>query len=365
MKNLTTKRLAVSLLQSALLSPALAFGQAAGGVFHFSVPGAGAGGATVAIGFRGEALGYETRVPQGQILEVQYAILHALAGWDGDYASVRTHDTALLTQAGIQVAPLDPTARRILDSQLGEIRKERNFGVPSHENAHRPISLQQMAEKHRELIAQYQQSGQVKYVAPGAATYGAAGPTAAQRQAALQDLTIGIAKLAAVAPTDDAGWRAAVAAVNATLARFGRGDLVDASKPRADAMSGLLAVYDRELTTAKVAAGGRPLPLPETAALRNQYGALFDGSAGPKPVIPSGDQLTAGLRRDAALNATYAPMPMVVPAPHSASGDGDQDHQSGLLGMLGGLLMGLFRTVSRVVSAAIGGAIGVVKALFS
>jgi hypothetical protein len=359
------------LLQLALAAPGLALAQTASQVFQFKVPYEGR---SVPIGFRGSALGYETRASSGQILDLQYAILHALANWDGRYATEKNRDQSLLIKAGVQVAPLDRTAVVILNDKLGVIRTQRNFGVPDHANAHHPISLQQMAVKHRALIAEY--AGSIKYTAPGAASYanGGAAPDAATRETLLHSLHDAIQALAALPAADDAGAKAAVASLNATLARFGKGDAVGAAAPRADAVNAALDVYDRELKTASAdaAAHGRKLDLEDAATLRGRYSALFDGSRGPSVAIPNGAALTADLRLNATLNARTAQPAAVVPSP-KAGGDGnsgDADgRKPGLFGMLGSLFKsffgGLFRTVSRVVKAVVGGTLGVAKALLS
>jgi hypothetical protein len=367
---------AMKTLILALFVPALAFGQAAPGIFRFNVPVPNKG--IVSIGFRGDPLGYEKLLPPSQILELQYAILHALTGWSGDYAKYAGPDQKLLIRSGIQVTPLSKQDTVILNDKLGVIRQEHNYGVASHENAHKPISLQQMAVEHRALIDAYQKRGLIKYQGLGNASYGPAASSAsssalspAQREAVLAALGDNIGVLAGAAPGDEAGWKAAVANVNATLIQFGKGDKIDPAELRSAAINDALGVYDRELSTAKIDARskGRTLTLAETAALRTRYGALFDGSRGQAPVIPTGGQLTADLRSQTALNAQTAHAAAAVPAPGAGHDQEKKAGGDGLFGMLGGLLSGflgaLFRTAARVAGAVVHGALGVIKAVIS
>ncbi len=343
----------------ALLLPLSANAQTAS-VFHFLVPN---GAATASIGFRGAALGYEDKVPGGKILVLQYALLHGLTDWSG-HAQDRDADLALLKEAGITVTPLAPEQRVILEDKLQSVRTKRNFGVPNAGNNRRPMSLQQMAEAHRALIAE--NAANIKYGAPG--TGGdATRMTPAARERLLGELATELAALAAVPASDDAGWAKAVAAVNATAAQFGRKDaVIDAASPRAAASSAALAVYEREraAAAADATAEHRTLTLPQAAELRDKYGALFDGSAGPRPNLglPTGPLNTG--RREMSHNAQGPGSDLPVPSPEKSHGGGP-----GLFGMLGGLigglLKGLFRTAVRVAGAVVHGALGVAKALFS
>lgn len=100
-------------------------------------------------------------------LSLQYAILHALMGFHGPYAQYQKADEAFLKQAGVAVTPLDPIAASVLEGELQQVRTARNFGVPSVHNRRKPISISQMAERHKRLVALH--AGQVKKAAPAAA----------------------------------------------------------------------------------------------------------------------------------------------------------------------------------------------------
>jgi hypothetical protein len=176
MKSLESTQTAVFRARSAalglaLLVPLSAAAQTAS-IFHFMVPN---GATTASIGFRGAALGYEDKVPAAKILDLQYALLHALGDWSG-HPQDKDRELSLLKSAGITVTPLAPEQRVILEDKLQAIRTKRNFGVPNGANNRRPMSLQQMAESHRALIAE--NAGAIKYGAPGT---GGGAASAAQR----------------------------------------------------------------------------------------------------------------------------------------------------------------------------------------
>lgn len=344
-----------------------AFGQAGAPVFHYSVP---VPNGAAQIGLRGAALGYESRVSGAEGLELQYAILHALVGWDGS-ASTMSHDQALLTKAGVQVTPLaDRASRVVLNDKLQEIRTARNFGVPSVHNARKPISLQRMAERHRELIEA--NSASIKIVAPGAASYSGSAPDGASAEYQLRSLRDQLTALTGTSAGDDAGWRAGIVSINATLAKLG-GPTIDASAPRAASVDAILSFYDqkRASVAADAAKSGRTLSLEDATTLRGRYASFFDGAKGADatPTVnahPSGGAGNSSLTVNAPTERKDSGVPgMKAGTNTEPSHPSHGEHKPGLFGMLGSLFGALFRTVGRVVGAVVKGVVGVVKAILS
>lgn len=184
------------------------------------------------------------------VAQVQFAILHALLGWRGGqnppYAVYEPEDAALLASVGVKVAPLaNPVDRALLDGRLAELRQEHNFGVPAAYNARRPISLDELIARHRELIARY--ANHVFLVAPNGLPPQKFPELAWQRQNGLVwGLVAPLKEMAGAA--DEGAFNAAVDRFNAAAARFGKGDRVP-SRPgltRQEISAEALAIYKRE-----------------------------------------------------------------------------------------------------------------------
>lgn len=335
---------------------------------------------TAVIGLTGPAIGYEDRVPEGKVLEAQYAILHALMGFSGHYGDSAAAEQQLLRSMDLQVTPLTGADHAILDHELGEVRHDRNGGIPKTDT-HRTISLQSMAERHRALIRAH--AGAIKALARGTLSSGSgsattptpagratpAAPTPRQQYDRVLDLINPIKDIRAAGTPKQLAE--AVARFNAAAAAFGRGYSVTATQP-GEALRQAVAIYDAERSAAASMGAILPdnavlaLPDSSTLASKAQLDARFDGAAGGS-TIPGGlggvrfSPSRGGDGSELTQNAPAWRHGHEPPAPKDEAGGGGM----GLFGFLGLFFKAVLRTAVRVVSAAFNGAVGVTKALFS
>jgi hypothetical protein len=366
--NTSMKTLAVAVLQAAVVGAMPAFGQV-GGAMRFN---AALAHTTVVIGLAAPRIGYEDRIPEGKVLDAQYAILHALMGYQGHYGDAAAADQALLARMDLKVEALNGPERATLDFKLGEVRHDRNLGVPKTDTK-KFISLQQMSDRHRGLIRDHAAR---LTVLPKGALSSAAPTKPATAASSQQDLTLAlIAPLNAIkAARTPVETRDAVARFNAAAAAFDKGYHVtceDGASPGA-ALYQAKEIYTAERAAALAmsadqAAAARLLPDAATLATKADLDARFDGQ-GHKVNTPWGQD---GLRSfskspsdpsSLTQNAPSARSDREPPAPGKGDGKGGNP---GLFGMLGSLFAGLFRTLTRVAAAAFAGASGVVKAVLS
>lgn len=330
------------------------------------------------------------------VARIQFAIIHQLTAYEsqnlggyGDFESWRARDNeilaALKSKAGIEirVTPIPRELRAAFWDKVrvirGDFREGKGAASRHSGQTRKPISPEELARRHRQLIGEYQDH--IKVLQAGTGSSPETKPQADKplteasfkEQAALYDGLLKAAEAMAGAH-DEAAYVAAVAAFNIAAAKYAagvqlRGDPKDA---RADLQRAAAFVdLKREgLMHMDMALHGGTQPSVYQSGvlerLKAKEGGFFDGLPGAeKPQTRPGGFNNASnpegyLPGGQKPNLTAATTP---PSPEK------KEHKPGFFGMLGGLLgkllTGLFRTVSRVAGAVFKslGLIG--KALFS
>lgn len=368
--NIQLKTMAVAFLQAGLVGAMPAFGQAVGPLQFQATLARG----TANIGLPGPRIGYEDRIPEGKVLDAQYAILHALMGYQGHYGDSTAADQALLASMDLSITPLNGAERAILDAKLGQIRSERNNGIATAATK-KHISLQAMAERHRELIRRHQASLSVQPKG-SLSSKAAAAPVSAERQRAMTLALLEPINALKAAKTPEE-VRAAVDRFNAAADAFGKHYRVGseeglnpgAALDREVAIYGLERAESERLGGKKPGAGAGVAGLPDAATLATKadLDARFDGQ-GRKVAAPwRTDNLAFNPIRpaSASVETQNAPAARADSEPPAPKGGKAAKDERGLFGMLGSLFAGLFRTLSRVASAVFSGVVGVAKAVIS
>lgn len=326
------------------------------------------------------------------VAKTQYAIIHALAGWESDnlagysdFATYKMADQVLLQQieqrAGlrIEVTPLSAADRRLLWEQARAVRAAHRYGRDSaRATPKRAISEAEMLRRHEAIIARF--AGHVRLVPAssggarvderpqGGLPFGE--QTYAQQNRLFAALRLATEQLAAAG--NEADFKAALDRWNAAAAPFGKGRRVE-WQPGQDQRAALDRALSYEHDEGReLSRMGERLGHPSVYDALGRIkvtGAYFDGSrnGGPAP-IRAGDFANAMNPESrspdtAASSVVSSPVKAEVPKPEGS------EQKPGLFSMLGGLLgkflAGLLRTVMRVGAAALKGAGLVLKALAS
>jgi len=306
----------------------------------------------------------------------QWAILHALLDWQGGtnppFGFYKDKDGPVLRKLGISVQPvIDPTTRAILTDSLVNIRRQYNTGRINHYNRGDHITLQQMRQRHKELIRKF--AANISFGASGVAS--ASGRATQSPEAAYREQDERVTELiktlndmaTADQHKDDAAFAAAVAQFNLVAAGFHNGYELKRGRgeSRQDVRNRGLKIYGDEQKRAVALADqlrGAELTGAQERA-KGQSNAPFGEGSGSGQVGAGGAGSFAKSDPNNLANANLkADVKVDPPAPDLKPGD---KQKPGLFGMLGAFLGALFRTIGRVATALFKGLVGVGKALFS
>lgn len=295
----------------------------------------------------------------------QFAILHALMGWQGGtnpgYAFYETKDRNLLRSLGIAVEPIGDRAQRaIVETRLAEIRGLRNFGgakTTAQTEAKREAA---MVAQHEALISRY--AGHIKYTAlmPDAKSDPALAASVRQ-DAAVRGLVRPLQDMAAA--DSDPAFARAVDRFNAQAGKLGKGYKVfyEVGQPRRPALEAALRVYGAERAEALRMARAANKPGETQVPFTGELEALWKKEAGRFDGAGGGSQPRVDTRDDGALsqitfNAAEPREAVVVNAPRedravTTGRPGGANKKPGVFGLLGEMLKALGRTLSRVARA--------------
>jgi hypothetical protein len=326
------------------------------------------------------------------VAKTQYAIIHALTGWESDnlagysdFASYKMADQVLLQQieqkAGlrIEVTPLSAADRRLLWEKAREVRAAHRYGRDSaRATPKRAITEAEMQRRHEAIIASFASHVRLVPASAGGAVrveerregLPFSEQTYARQNRLFAALRLATEQLAAAAT--EADFKAALDRWNAAAAPFGKGRRVEwqpGQDQRAALDRALAYEHDEGRELSRM---GEYLGHPSVYDALGRIkvtGAYFDGSrqGGPAPVR-AGDFANAmnpesRSPHSAASSVVSAPVKADVPKPEG------KEEKPGLFSMLGALLgkflTGLLRTVMRVGAAVLKSAGLIGKALLS
>lgn len=332
------------------------------------------------------------------VAKTQYAIIHALAGWESpnlagysDFATYKMGDQVLLQQieqrAGvrIEVTPLSAAERAVLWEKARHVRAAHRYGRDSvRATPKRAISEAEMQRRHAAIIAQFADKVRVLPAAAGGAVpveerpQDGRGLPFSEQGYARQNRLFAALRLASeqlASAGTQAEFKAALDRWNAAAAPFGKGRRVEwqpGQDPRAALDRALAYEHDEGRELSRMGEYlGHPSVYDGLGRIK-VTGAYFDGSAqgGPAPVR-AGDFSNA-MNPESRVPQPGAAASAVIAAPVKAdlpAPENKKEEKPGLFAMLGSLLgkffTGLLRTVMRVGAAALKGAGLVLKALAS